>query len=638
MKMETEGLLEQLTADIRTAVETFSKQGGNAKRLLDNLSGADPFKFFAAGIQVAGAVQPSDGSHYLFLLLAKDKRLTNWLLDPRACTLKEASALARAAVDARVQVEATFEMALNKALQNQASSTNSSRILRTMNLLEAISSHNCWNAFQVELMAYPDKVVRSKAALLIGHSGKNAAWIGRRLLDRDPRVQANAVETLWELSADESKPHLLDALKSKNNRVFANAALGLYRLGDPGMIVVLLEATRHPDPAFQFSALWAIGQTQDPRFLPALSLRFKSAQGKLRLAIAGAISRIRQREKTGADTSAFQIDISQLAAQTDGKRRLVVTVSSHPARKLHGLKATDFLILENGTLVEDFQVRLTASPDPSVTGFVAPWFESSSDPFERIVRETLKECLAMKRPDETWRIDRYSLAARANSLPPGEVKPADDSGPPYADAVITPHMKTAQGCVSEEDVLRKILDLAVPADRAATDGITAIERQCKAISQRQGRRHVFILLHEQAGADLMQETTASLLQFYAKNNTVVFHGIGVGAAGQWPLLRELCLSSPEGTIVETNEAGMADVLIRTYASLCNRFEISYSSLPGTEPGAGQPMITLKIASDHGSGQAALALDSQLAQSAADAPMPANTPAPAASPAPQESAA
>src|SRR5450755_1753330 len=101
MKTETEGPLEQFTGKIRNAVETFSKQGGS-KRLLDDLSGADAFKFFAAGIQVAGAVHPSDGSRYLFLLLAKDKRLTNWLLAPRACTLKEASAVARAAVDARV--------------------------------------------------------------------------------------------------------------------------------------------------------------------------------------------------------------------------------------------------------------------------------------------------------------------------------------------------------------------------------------------------------------------------------------------------------------------------------------------------------------------------------------------------------
>jgi hypothetical protein len=199
-------------------------------------------------------------------------------------------------------------------------------------------------------------------------------------------------------------------------------------------------------------------------------------------------------------------------------------------------------------------------------------------------------------------------------------------------------MKTAYGCVSEEDVLRKILDLAVPAERAAADGITAIERQCTAISQRQGRRHVFILLHEQAGADLMQETTTALRQVYAKNSAVVFHGIGVGAAGQWPVLRELCLSNPEGNFVETNEAEMAGVLMRTYASLCNRFEISYSPLPPTEPGTGQLTITLKIATDQGSGQAEVAFDSRPPQPAAEAPIQADTPVPAASPVEEKSAA
>src|SRR6202007_2258532 len=116
------------------------------------------------------------------------------------------------------------------------------------------------------------------------------------------RVQASAVESLWGLEGAETKQYFLEALKSKNNRVFGNAALGLYRLGDPTSIRVLLEATQHPEPLFQLSALWAIGQTQDPRFLPALTLRFKTAQGKLRLSLAGAISRIRQQEQSGDHT------------------------------------------------------------------------------------------------------------------------------------------------------------------------------------------------------------------------------------------------------------------------------------------------------------------------------------------------
>ncbi len=199
----------------------------------------------------------------------------------------------------RRTLQAGFEKALNRALKGQASASNADRILRILNVLAVTGNQICWDSFQIELMAYPDKVVRSKAALLIGQSSRNVARIAHRLLDRDPRVQSNAVEALWSLDAAVAHPHLLEALKSKHNRVFANAALGLYRLGDPAMIDVLLEATQHPDQLFRVSALWAIGQTQDPAFLPALSEQFKAAAGKPRLALAGAIARIRQREQSG---------------------------------------------------------------------------------------------------------------------------------------------------------------------------------------------------------------------------------------------------------------------------------------------------------------------------------------------------
>src|SRR5579862_5238757 len=188
MKKES-GIAESFIAEISKSVETFHEQESVSKRLLEQLSNSEPAKFFAAGIFVVAAARPSDGSRYLILQLAKDKRLINWLLDAKACTLKEAIAVARAAADARVQLQSTIEMALNKALQQQANPTNTDRILRMLNLLEALESEGCWTSLQVELMAYPDKAVRSKAALLVGRSRKNTAWIVRRLLDRDPRVQ-----------------------------------------------------------------------------------------------------------------------------------------------------------------------------------------------------------------------------------------------------------------------------------------------------------------------------------------------------------------------------------------------------------------------------------------------------------------
>jgi hypothetical protein len=514
-------------------------------------------------------------------------------------------------------------MALNKAMQGQASVQKTERILRILDVLSVTCGQSCWNSFQVELMAYPDKIVRSKAALLIGRSTRNVAWIARRLLDRDPRVQASAVEALWGLDAEEVKPHYMAALKSTNNRVAANAAFGLYLSGDVAAMRTLLDMLRHTDPLFRLSALWAMGETGDDRFLPVLAEHYKHAEGKLRLATVGAMSRIRRREKTAREAGPLQVHISQAAAQADGLRRLAFALSCHPARDLSGIKPMEFAIWENGTLIEDYQVRLVSPPVLLMAGFVAPWFGSDDEAYEKSVREGLKQCLSMKRRDDLWRIDRYSIEIN----PPADEKSSHESLAPYPDSLMTPDLKASHGCISDPDLLAKVLALAAPRERAAADPVLAFQRQCEAFAKRGGKRHVFLFLHDMSGFDLKQEAAIGRLRTIAQDSSVVFHGICPDVAGQWDLLRDLCLSHPEGSFTEAKLEGMVDVLVDAYANLSSRFEISYSLPSFVEPAT----LTLKISSERGCGQADVPLDvppaPQSAPSAAAAVPAPETPAP-----------
>jgi len=593
--------LVSLAAEITKAIESFTDQDSSAKQVLTQLASSDPASFFAAAIGVLAAAKPSVGSRYLILSLAKDKRLGIALLDPNVCTLEEAVAVTRAAAEAGAPLQSTFEMTLNKTLQGQSSPQKSERILRVLDVLSVTCGQNCWNSFQVELMAYPDKVVRSKAALLIGKSTRNVAWIARRLLDRDPRVQASAVEALWEVDPEEAKPHLLSALKSKNNRVAANAALGLYLCGDATAMRLLHEMLRHPDPMFRLSALWAIGETQDERFLPVLTDHYKHAEGKLRLATVGAMSRIRRREKTADETSALQVHISEAAAQADGLRRLSFALSCHPARDLRAVKPGEFAVWENGVLIEEYQARLMPSPALLMAGFVAPWFASGDasgvEPGESSLREALKQCLYMKRRDDLWRIDRYSIEADPSSDEKSAL-----SAFPYDESVATPDLKASHGCISDPDLLTKALSVATPAECAAPNPLIALQRQCDAVSKRSGKRHVFVLLHDVSGFDWKDDATIVRLRTIAQESSVVLHAICPDLAGEWSPFRELCLSSPEGSFTLTKLDGMVDALVDAYANLCSRFEISYSLPASAEPGP----VKLKISS--GFGQADIAVE------------------------------
>jgi HEAT repeat protein len=610
--MNNSETLRSLIAEISKAVESFSHPASTSKQDLNQLASSDPTIFFAAGIRVVATSKPSEGSRYLVLTLAKDKRLSIGLLEPKVCSTEEAMAVARAAAEAGAQLQATFEMALNKALQGQASPQKSERIVRLLNILSITSGQGCWNSFQVELMAYPDKIVRSKAAFLIGRSTRNVAWIARRLLDRDTRVQASAVEALWGLDAEEAKPHFLSALKSSNNRVAANAALGLYLIGDVGAMGALLEMLRHADPLFRLSALWAIGETHDERFLPVLAEHYKQAEGKLRLATVGAMSRIRRRDKAAHETLALHVHMSQAEAQSDGLRRLAFALSCHPARDLSGIKPAEFGIWENGTLIEAYQVRQVGPPAVLTMGFIAPWFASGDEAYEKSVREGLLQCLAMKRRDDLWRVDRYSIETH----PGTDEKASDDVKIPYDDSLITAEMKAANGCISDPDLMRKALALATPQERAAADPVAALQRQCEAFAKRGGKRHIFLFLHDMSGADLKQDAAIDRLRALAQDGSIVLHGICPEVAGQWPLFRDLCLSNPEGSFTAVKLEAMVDGLVDAYANLCSRFEISYSLPVSAEPGP----VRLKISS--GCGQAELSVDVAAAPAAIQPALPA----------------
>src|SRR5271156_4423848 len=99
--MNRGGTFDTFVTDISKAIESYTEQDGAASRqLLNQMAGSDPAGFFAAAIRVVAASKPSEGSRYLVLILAKDKRLSAGLLDAQGCTLQEALAVTRAAEEA----------------------------------------------------------------------------------------------------------------------------------------------------------------------------------------------------------------------------------------------------------------------------------------------------------------------------------------------------------------------------------------------------------------------------------------------------------------------------------------------------------------------------------------------------------
>jgi hypothetical protein len=593
------GSNETLTQDISTVLESFTETDPSGKQAFLQLLAADPKSFGAAAIRVLSKYQPSPGLRYLVHLLTKEKLLLAGLLDAKAAGTDEAVTILRAVAANGTNLQPVLELALNRALLDQPGPESSARILRLLELLAAIAAASSWNAFQLELMAYPDKYVRSKAALLIGRSTKNVAWIGRRFLDRDARVQASAVEALWALGADDARPLLITASKSKHGRVAANAALGLYRISDLKAIPMLLDMARQPDENFRMSGFWAIGETQDPRFLPFLMEQFKTSQGRVRLAVTRALGCMRRREKVVAEAGTFGFHVSEARAGGDGARSIAFALGAPPTVDLSSLKPTEFAVWEGGALIEDYEVKLPSNTAVLAAGFVAPRFLSPDDPYAQAVAAVLERCSASKRPDDLWRIDRYSIEPARE----GAEKPAEKSGLPYDEAIMTQELKMRQSFIADPELLSKAISSEVPLERTAADSFRAIERQCAAVRKLSAKRHVFVFLHHDSLASLEDDAHLRALKDIVTQERIVLHGFAPHPSHDCTEFQDLCLSVPEGTFSDTTFDLLPDAIMAVYALLMNGCEISYRLPAGVEAGP----VTLRVSSNLGAGQAELTL-------------------------------
>ena len=101
----------------------------------------------------------------------------------------------------------------------------------------------------------------------------------QQLRDDTARVRANAIEGLWDVQVEGLEELLHSALRDPNHRVAANAALALYKIGDPAAVANFYGMLRRPDEMFRRAALWAVGQTRDPRFLKTVTHLAETAAG-----------------------------------------------------------------------------------------------------------------------------------------------------------------------------------------------------------------------------------------------------------------------------------------------------------------------------------------------------------------------
>jgi len=588
-----------LTPDTASMLQSYAQDGFTDKASLERLLEANPDEFCRIAVEMLATAESTPGFRYLVHLLIKHGLLMKVLADPERCRLEEAISIVKAVAQIGSSLEPQLERRLGALLQEPPSSLVSARIYRFMQLLSEISK-NCFLLYQSELISYPDPIVRASAVLLIGRAGKNPDLMGRMLLDPDPRVQANAVEALWIFKEDACKPMLFTAAKSKDHRVAGNAAVGLYRIDEVRSIGLLLEMAQHKDNLFRLAAIWAMGETGDSRFVPELTEMVRKFVGDDRVASLRALARIRTRSLSRAAQPRIEIRVARAETGQDSSRRVVLKLASASGADLQTLRVTDFAIWEANTLVCAYSVSIPNATVLLVAGFVTPRILSEVDPYRIAIAQGLSRCLSLKRPEDIWRIDRYTVEGQGIGMP----VPRSASIPLYDDVVLGPTVRTQFGFLGVPDLLNKVVSAIGSRERAVADILTAADRVNDGLAKLSGKHHLFLFLHPASREWPVPPPRLQLFADFVKSERIVPHAFTLEASAQWNGLREICLATDGGTFTVSPVEELPDVLEKLYSELVGRFEIFYK-VPGSIDPAGE--VRLTVSSDLGCGEIAFSL-------------------------------
>ena len=220
--------------DIRTAlnnlVRNFEADAAGSRKQIRDLMDNDRKLFFCHAMEIVKSSGDSRGGQFVVALLAANGMLLQALSDP-TLTRDEALALGRAAKRVDPMVDTSLARGLADSMMGDGSVVISDPA-RLMEILCEIADPARVMPSLMRLLRHPNAYLRSKAVKMIGQGSRSVKWVMGRLSESDPRVRANAVESLWGVDTPEARTLLNFAASDSNNRVVGNAVLGLYYIGE----------------------------------------------------------------------------------------------------------------------------------------------------------------------------------------------------------------------------------------------------------------------------------------------------------------------------------------------------------------------------------------------------------------------
>jgi hypothetical protein len=269
-------------------------------------------------------------------------------------------------------------------------------------------------AKMVQLFRSSDPRIRSKIARLVGKYSQYQAFIARRLQEDDPRVRANAIESLWGVDTPVARRALEAAVSDSNHRARINAIYGLYLLGNCTSVRLLLKQARHFSASFRVAAVWGMGQTADPRFASIVQEMATDADESVRRVANLAATRIEARLTAENQKPTFRPRILRARGPDPDWRTVTMLL---PREIAESVKPTDFVIEENGQPIFVFDVGHMTARVPLRLGVAIPEAKTNST-WVADAEAALKQSLADAGRKDAFAVVRYSAGERRPAYSP----------------------------------------------------------------------------------------------------------------------------------------------------------------------------------------------------------------------------
>jgi len=298
--------------EFRQVVALARRSPDEARGRLDEMAAVDP-----GGVRslVLGWLQgevSEEGARALFPVLVEWRILRDLLFS--GTSLPEPRAVRIAAQVA--EIDPSFVGLLIEDLDS-GDSTRTARIAKLLGEVE-IQEHHLKPILR-NFKHLPLRV-QANVARAVGTLKPERAIVEELMSGAQDRVRANLIESLLLADYPDIRPILEVGIQDSNNRVRANAALGLYRLDDPRGEETLAAMLRSPDGRFPISACWAAGQARAEKLAPTIKALAMSREDALRRAAQKALSRIAAPKTSATPAAKPALAPSRPSARSTGAK------------------------------------------------------------------------------------------------------------------------------------------------------------------------------------------------------------------------------------------------------------------------------------------------------------------------------